>query len=71
MEILTDIQKYLKDYGVKKNIDLNTEFKSLGIDSLDLVYLITELEKKYKVFLSNEELNKLKTINDLINLIKK
>ena len=46
-------------------------FKDLGIDSLDLVDLVFELEEEIGVQFEDEELLELKTIQDLLTLIEK
>lgn len=42
----------------------------LGADSLDLVELIMELEENFGIRISDEELEKIRTIGDIINFIK-
>ncbi|WP_045433800.1 acyl carrier protein [Metamycoplasma canadense] len=54
----------------KKSFDLDTKIKDLNIDSLDLVLLVSELESKLKIEISDDELMELKTINDIINIIE-
>ncbi|WP_330463613.1 acyl carrier protein [Metamycoplasma gateae] len=54
----------------KKTFDLNTQIKELNIDSLDLVILVSDLESKLKIEIKDEELMKLKTIEDIINIIE-
>lgn len=44
-------------------------FKDLGIDSLDLVDLVFELEEEIGVEFEDEELLQIKTVKDLLNLI--
>ncbi|AZZ65492.1 acyl carrier protein [Metamycoplasma phocicerebrale] len=61
--------KELKRY-TKLNFDLNTLIKDLKIDSLDLVILISDLEKKLKIEISDEELMQLKTVNDIVNILE-
>jgi acyl carrier protein len=42
----------------------------LGADSLDLVELIMEMEENFGVEISDEELQNIRTIQDVINYIK-
>lgn len=51
----------------KKNLHKN--LKELGADSLNLMVVITEVEKEFAISLPDEELIKIKTPNDLIELI--
>ncbi len=43
----------------------------LGADSLDLVELIMEMEEKFGVEIADEELEKIRTIQDVIDFIKR
>jgi acyl carrier protein len=42
----------------------------LGIDSLDFVEIIMEVEKKFKIKISDEESEKLRTVKNITRLIK-
>ncbi len=42
----------------------------LDIDSLDLIETITELERKFKIKISDEDTEKLKTVGDIIHFVK-
>jgi acyl carrier protein len=42
----------------------------LGVDSLDFVEIIVEIEKKFKIKISDEESEKLKTLKSITRLIK-
>lgn len=42
----------------------------LGADSLDLVELIMEMEENFGVPISDEELQNIRTIQDVINFLK-
>jgi acyl carrier protein len=42
----------------------------LGADSLDLVELIMEMEEVFGIEIADEELEKIRTIQDVINFIK-
>lgn len=53
------------------NINPNMELKALGLDSLDLVELIMDIEEKYGVEFSNEELMSFKTVEDVLKSIEK
>lgn len=66
-----EISKLLKTKGVKKEIKLDTKFRDLGIDSLDLMDLIIIAEKKYNFRIPDDQLAEIVTINDLITIIEK
>ena len=42
----------------------------LGIDSLDFIEIIMEIEKKFKIKISDEESEKLRTVASITRLIK-
>ncbi len=42
----------------------------LGADSLDLVELIMEMEENFGIQITDEELEKIRTIGDIVNFIK-
>jgi acyl carrier protein len=48
-----------------------TFIEDLGADSLDLVELIMAMEENFGVEIADEELQKIRTIQDAINFIKK
>ena len=54
----------------KVEITGETELRSLGIDSLDLVEIVMEAEEEFNVAFSNDELNNFVTVNDGVNAIK-
>jgi len=43
----------------------------LGADSLDLVELIMEMEEKFGVEIADEELEKIRTIKDVVDFLQK
>lgn len=58
-----------KKTGIKdpKLIDNNPEFKKLGLDNVDIVDMILEVEKRYHVVIPDEV--PLNTPNDFVNYI--
>ena len=52
-----------------KEITPETELKSLGIDSLDLVGIISDAEEKYNIEFTNEELQSFVTVGDVVKSI--
>lgn len=53
-----------------KVIETSRLKEDLGIDSLDSVELILELETQFDIRIEDEELNTLLTVKDIINLIE-
>jgi acyl carrier protein len=54
-----------------QTIKMSSSFSTdLGLDSLDLVDLITELEKKFKVEISDSDAEKILTVQDAVHYIE-
>ena len=69
MDYFTKIQERLGSKLKGKELTKESNFKDLGIDSLDLVDLVFELEEELGVEFDDSELMQLKTVQDLLNLI--
>ena len=55
-----------------EDITLDTNFKDdLGADSLDLFELVINLEEEYNIEIPAEELEKISTVGEFIELIKR
>ena len=68
-DILKDLNIILSKKS-KEKITINSDLKSLGIDSLDTLDLVIEIEKKYNITLNDEKISQIKTVNDIVKLIK-
>ena len=53
-----------------KELTLETSFRDLGIDSLDLVDLVFELEDELGIQFEDDELANLNTVESLIRLVE-
>lgn len=53
-----------------KKFNETTEISFLGLDSLDLVELIIEIEDELSLKITDEKLKNIKTINDLLVIIE-
>lgn len=51
-------------------IDPNKELRELGLDSLDVVELLLELEDEFGVEFTSDELKNLKKVDDLYSAIR-
>ncbi|MBS7262830.1 MAG: acyl carrier protein [Eubacteriales bacterium] len=52
-------------------VAMETRFvEDLRADSLDMIDLITEFEDKYALEISNEDLQNLKTVGDIVNYLE-
>jgi acyl carrier protein len=52
---------------IEANADL---FKELGVDSLLGVEIFASLDKKYKIDLPEKKLEKIRTLNDIVAMVK-
>lgn len=63
------IAKYAKT-DVNK-LDMNADFKNdLHLDSIDLFQMIMEAEETFNIKIDNEQLLKIKTVNDAISAVQ-
>ena len=52
-------------------LDLNADFKNdLHLDSIDLFQMVMEAEETFNIKIDNEQLLKIKTVNDAINAVQ-
>jgi acyl carrier protein len=68
--LVKDILMYklgLEDYQLTESADLQDD---LGIDSLDMIELQMEFEKKLNIHISDEEGEKLRTVGNIIHFLK-
>jgi acyl carrier protein len=52
-------------------ITLETSLQDLGIDSLDVFTLLFELENAFKISIPDDDVRSLRTVNDVVDGIKK
>jgi acyl carrier protein len=65
-EVLANFQKIAKN----KEVTLESNVKELGLDSLDIVDLLMDMEEKYNIEFENEEMTELATVNDVVKAIE-
>jgi acyl carrier protein len=44
--------------------------EGLGLDSVDVVSIVSQIERQYRIRLSHQELEKLVTVNDVLTLLQ-
>lgn len=54
-----------------KEVKLHSSLDELGADSLDRVEIIMKLEEVFNIEISDEEAEKLTTLGNIVNFIKK
>ena len=52
-------------------IKVDTNLQDLGIDSLDVFTLLFELENAFKISIPDDDVRSLRTVNDVVEGIKK
>lgn len=53
----------------KENISLNSSFKDLGADSLDIVEIIMSFEEAFAIEIKDEDAESIKTVEQAVTLI--
>ncbi|HUA01871.1 MAG TPA: acyl carrier protein [Candidatus Aquilonibacter sp.] len=54
-----------------ENIKLDTSLQEMGIDSLDVFTLLFELENAFKITIPDDDVRSIKTVNDIVEGVKK
>ena len=52
------------------DLTMDSAIEDLGVDSLDLVEIIMALESEYDIDISDDDVEKIKTVGDIVNYIK-
>ena len=71
MEKMDEIRKGIIERLKLTKIDESQSLRDLGLDSLDVVEMCLDLEDKYQIQFSTEELSSFKTIGDLLSSIQR
>lgn len=71
MDKLAEIKERLAKAAHKDSIDDSTKLRELGIDSLDIVELLLQLEEDYGVHFNDMDMSNLVTVKDLLDVIAK
>ena len=70
MNVFNRIKEVLEE-KTGKPVTMDTNLKDLGLDSLDFLNFILDLEKELNVKIDDNQLLKLKTIKDVVEEINK
>jgi len=63
--IENDVGQKFEDLGDRKNLR-----EELGLDSVDVVSIVSQIERRFRIRLSQQELEKLVTVGDLLDLLQ-
>jgi acyl carrier protein len=66
-EVIEVISKVAKG----KEVTVDSNIKDLGLDSLDVVDMLMDIEDKYNIEFENEEMTSFVTIRDVIASVEK
>ncbi len=71
MNISEEVISGLKKIAKNKDVTMDSTIKELGLDSLDVVDVLLEMEEKYNIEFSNEEMLSFKYVKDIVEAISK
>lgn len=71
MEKIEEVKTLIKEKLNITEIDSNATLATYGLDSLDIVEFLLELEEKFNITFEAEETKDVRTIGDLISLVEK
>lgn len=70
MNAIEIVKSILKEKVDISNLKESDSLSSLGLDSLDLVEVMLAIEDKLSIEFTSEEIAKLSTLKDVVNLIE-
>ena len=71
MAKIDEIKVKLAEVVHQDKLDENANFKELGLDSLDVVELLLQLEEEYGITFDDVDMSGIVTVKDLLNAIEK
>lgn len=71
MDKIEEIKHKLAEVVHTDKLDTNLKFKELGLDSLDIVELLLQLEEEYGVHFDDVDMTNIDTVQDLLDNIAK
>ncbi len=69
MDKRAELENLIKEKLHIESIDKDATLATYGLDSLDVVSFLLELEDRYGIAFESDEINDLKTVGELFNLI--
>ena len=71
MNIQEQVLEGLKKVVNGKEVTLDSNLKELGLDSLDVVDMLMDLEEKFGIEFENEEMMAFQVVSDIVSAIEK
>ena len=71
MDKIEEIKSRLAKVAHRDSVEGSVKLRELGIDSLDIVELLLQLEEDYGVHFDDVDMSALVTVQDLLDEIKK
>ena len=71
MSKIEEIKAKLAETLHVEKVDTSANFKELGLDSLDIVELLLQLEEDYGIHFDDVDMTKIATVQDLLDSIEK
>ena len=71
MKQLEEIKARLAEVAHRDSVDGSVKLRELGIDSLDIVELLLQLEEDYGVHFDDMDMSTLVTVQDLLDEVSK
>lgn len=69
--IEAELRRLLKQFNIDSdNLNIKTKISDIDIDSLDLMHIIIDIEKKFDIFFEENEIRNISTIHSFLNLIE-
>lgn len=70
MDLTNEVIAKFSKIAKNKEVTLESNIKDLGLDSLDIVDLLMDMEEKYGIEFENEEMSSLVTVSDVIKAVE-
>lgn len=72
MELLARVKGLISEQlsADESEMTIETSFEDLDADSLDIVELVMAIEEEFKLEISDEEVEKIKTVGDVVRYIE-
>lgn len=68
---MDEVKKLFAEKVKKTDLDPATELRTLGLDSLDLVEMMMDMEENFGIQFENDEMISFKTVQDVYDAIEK